>query len=98
MALPRRLKYPEEHKTLTFDFSTKLNLAAGDTLSGSPTATITPGMIVGTPVIDTTSTLISARYSGGASGNDYTAIIEVDTANGDHLKLVAIIEVRDDAN
>lgn len=96
MALPVLRKYPQENRTATFDFSAKL--AAGDSLTGSPTITASAGITTSGASISVGLAQVYVHVSGGASGSDYEVRVEVDTVAGDHLKEIVSVEVRDDAN
>ena len=95
MSLPTRTKYPSEVRTVTFDFSEKLDLANGEAITGS-TVTVDPGITNSTVSIATP--LVSFRISGGTAGQDYHVALQVTTSGSQTLKLVFTLEVRDDAN
>lgn len=94
MSLPVRLKYPDEQRILTFNFTSKL--ADGDSVASISAVTASAGLTVSGPVLS--GNLLNVRVSGGALGNDYTVIAKVLTTNGDTLEERATIEVRADAN
>lgn len=94
--LPTLRKYAQEIRTLTFDFHDKLT--AGDTLAGTVSITASAGLTLTGPSVNTTAAQAYVHVSGGAVGNDYEVRCEVSTTNGDYLREVAIIEVRDEAN
>jgi hypothetical protein len=96
MGLPVLRKYPQENRTVTFDFTSKL--AAGDTLTGSPSVTASAGLTITVPTIDPATGQVFAHVSGGSVGSDYEVRCEVNTTNGDLLREVVSVEVRDDAN
>jgi hypothetical protein len=94
--LPTFRKYAEEVRTITFDFQAKLQ--ASDTLAGTVTFTASAGLTLVGPTVDPALAQAFVHVSGGAVGNDYEVRCAVPTTNGDVLREVAVIEVRDDAN
>jgi hypothetical protein len=94
--LPVLRKYAQEVRTITFDFSAKL--AAGDSLTGTVTFGSSAGLTLTGPTVNTTLAQAYVHVSGGVVGNDYEVRCEVNTTNGDYLREVVTIEVRDDAN
>lgn len=95
MSLPTLLKYAVEDRIATFDFSPKL--AIGETLS---TAAVTPaaGVTASPGAINAGGYLVTSVLSGGAVPNDYPVACEAETSAGRTLKIVVVLEVRDDAN
>ena len=95
MSLPTRPKYPTEIRTVTFDFSDKMDLANGETISG--TVMSVPGGITSS-VPSVLGPLVSTRIAGGSAGQDYPIACTVTTSGSQTLKLVFTLQVRDDAN
>lgn len=94
--IPTLSKYPQETRTVTFDFREKL--ASGDTLAGSPSITASAGLTLTGPTISVPLAQCYVHVSGGAVGNTYQVRCEVATTNSDYLREVVEIEVSDDAN
>jgi hypothetical protein len=94
--IPALQKYPQEIRTVTFDFRRKLS--GNDTLSGTVTITASAGLTITGATVSAVLSQAYAHVSGGAAGNDYEVRCEVGTTNGDYLREVVTIEVRDDAN
>lgn len=95
MSLPTRPKYPTEVRTITFDFSEKMDVAGGETIS--TVAISVPGGITSSAP-STAGPLVSTRIGGGSSGQDYDIACEITTSLSQTLRLVFTQEVRDDAN
>jgi hypothetical protein len=95
MSHPTNRKYPTERRTVTFDFSEKMAVAAGETLS-TVTITVPGGITSSSPT--TSGPLVSTRIGGGTAGEDYDIVCEVITSQSQTLRLVFTLEVRDDAN
>ncbi len=91
--IPARRKYPNETRTLSFDFSEKLNpgdsVASLDSFSGGGLSAATPTVV---------DNLVSMQVSGGATGTDYVTYVRVNTTQLDKLQLDCRVEVREDAN
>jgi hypothetical protein len=95
MSLPARRKYPTENRVETFDFSEKMDVAGGETIS-TVTMTVPGGITTSAPSVS--GPLVSSRIAGGTAGQDYPVICQITTSTGQILKLVFSLEVRDDAN
>jgi hypothetical protein len=95
MSLPTRRKYATEIRTITFDFSEKMDVAGGETIS--TVAISVPGGITSSAP-STAGPLISTRIGGGTAGQDYDISCEVTTSGTQTLRLVFTLEVRSDAN
>lgn len=96
MTRPLLRKYPEEVKSIEFEFVGKL--AVGDALTGAGSVSGSAGLTLGTPTVDPATASVTVTVSGGTLGSTYEVRCEVDTAGGEHLKLVALVEVSGDAN
>jgi hypothetical protein len=94
--IPALQKYPQEIRTATFDFRNKLT--GGDSLSGTISVTASAGLTLTGPTVSAPLGQAYVHVSGGAAGNDYEVRCEVGTTNGDYLREVVRVEVRDDAN
>ena len=93
MNIPTIQKKPGEDRTVECDFTTKL--AAGDSLSGSPTVTADSPI---TTVSNRVANSVFVRLGGGIDGADYGFKIVSPTTNGDTLALSGTLEVREDVN
>lgn len=92
--IPPYRKYPDEQRTLAFNFATKL--ATSDSVASISGVTASAGVTLGTPSLS--GSVVSVRVSGGTVPSDYTIVCKVNTAGGDLLELRALLEVRSDAN
>lgn len=86
-----RTKSPRESKTLTWDFSEEL--ASGDSITGTPTATVVGGgtLTVSTPTVS--GNVVSTRVSAGTANVNYVVRILALTVGGDTLEEEALIRV-----
>ena len=95
-------KDPAEKVTLTFDFT--LGLAAGEILTGTPTAIVTlafgndpqPAAILnGVPAIDPTTKMVFVPVQAGIADCDYLVRVVAATSNATKvLALSALLPVR----
>lgn len=95
MSQPTEQKYPTERRTMTFDFTEKMDPAGTETIA-TVTITVPAGITASSPT--TTGPLVSARIGGGTALQDYDIVCEVITSQSQTLRLVCVLEVRDDAN
>jgi len=89
------IKYPEESRQYAFDFSPQIEVAAGATLTGTPT--VTPSRIeggggqltIGSIVI--AGRTVSMRISGGSNNSVHQIVCSVSTNAGDTLAAIGLL-------
>ena len=99
-------KHPSATRIVSVLFDERL--ADGDTLTGTPTATLSvgSGLTVGTPSINeaaavingqlrSAGTIITFAVSGGTDESDYIIDVVCSTVNGEVLVIPCRVEVRD---
>lgn len=94
---PERVKQSTEKRTVSFDFTNKLK--TGDSVSGSPTPTITAdvGITAGSPSL--VGNVVSVQLSGGTNGTRYNVACNVTTTPGaDILELDVVVRISDSEN
>jgi hypothetical protein len=94
-------KTPSEKRVLTFDFT--LDLATGETLSGTPTVTVTcvrgkdsnpSAILAGGATLDGTQKIYSVPVAGGLNDCDYDVVVLYPTTNAKKsLELGGILPV-----
>lgn len=94
IVVPTRTKQPDEIRTLTFNFESKL--AQNDAITGSPTVTKDDGIDIITTQVS--GNLVTLRISGGQDQNNYKINVGIATDLGDFVELDVIIRVRDGYN
>jgi len=100
MPLPTFQKQPTEVRRYGLDFSKKLG---SDTLTGTPTATVSLQSGGGSSSLTTSGASISnplayITLSGGTSGQDYNVQLSCSTTGGLTLVMDMSIEVREYSN
>ena len=94
--IPARRKYAVEIRAETFDFSEQMDVLGGETLTGATFPALPGGITASAPSI--VGPLVTARFAGGTAGQDYEIQCVAPTSTGQILKLIFVLEVRDDAN
>ena len=91
MAFPKRLKQPDEKRTLTFDFSAKI--VPGTTLTGAATLIAETGLTVSSGTV--AATTVTCQVSGGILGTAYKVTCRCNATNGDILELDATVVIKE---
>lgn len=91
------IKLPDEARQYSFDFSAQTEIAAGDTLTGTPTVTATAltggaALTLGSP--SRVGAMVHVVISGGAIGENYQVKCVVGTTAGRTLSAVGELRVR----
>lgn len=81
---PIRLKkIAAESRQYDFDFTNQVEIAAGQTLTGTPTVTSSPsGLTLTGPVLDSTNKKAQVTISGGTVNETYEVTCTVGTSGG----------------
>ncbi len=85
-------KWPEEIRTITFDFSDKLD--ANEMLIPIATATADPGFTVMAVTLVVAAAQVLVRIAAGVSGQDYVLAVKCPTSAGERLEKAITVEVR----
>lgn len=86
------LKLPGELSTYAFEFNPQAELVAGETLTGTPTVSITPsGPTLGSPTIS--GSQVRFTISGGTSNTVHTVLCTVTTSGGATLQSSGKLEI-----
>lgn len=92
MSLPVRTKQPDEIRTIPYDFGPKI--AAGASLTGSPTVTAAAGVtVVGSTL---SGTVVLAQVSGGTLGTTYKVTAKINVTNGDLLEMDVLLRIAEE--
>ena len=89
------VKFPEESRGYAFDFSPQIEVAAGATLTGTPT--VTPSRIEGAgnqlsiSSIAISGQTVTMRISGGSNNSVHQIVCSVSTNAGDTLSAVGLL-------
>ena len=100
-----KLKHPSESRVYGIDF-TRL-LATGETLTGSPTVTVSPSGVTASGAAVNSATFldddgvtiaigkgVQVRLAGGSDGADYLVTFSVGTSQSNTLVAVGTLQVR----
>lgn len=100
-----KLKHPSESRVYGVDF-TRL-LTAGETLTGTPTVTVSPSGVTATSPAVNSSTFedddevtiavgkgVQVRLAGGSDSVDYLVTVTVGTSQSNTLVVIAPLQVR----
>lgn len=83
----RQEKLTGESRLYDFDFTNQVEIAAGETLTGTPTVVATPsGLTLGSPTIGGANKKVQIRISGGAADVLYNLKCTVSTSGGNVLE------------
>ena len=76
-----------ESRLYDLDFTDQKEIAAGETLTGTPTVTATPsGLTVGVPVLGGANKKVQVQISGGTANTAYLVLCTVGTNGGNTLQ------------
>ena len=105
VAAGTKLKHPSDSRIYGFDF-TRL-LASAETLTGTPTVTVSPsGPTASSPAVNVATFPddedvsvaigkgVQLRLAGGTDGRDYLVTVSVGTSLGNTLAAVGNLQVR----
>lgn len=89
------VKRADESRLYDFDFGVQPEFEAGQTISGTPTITVTDGSGLTVGSVATSGARVQAQISGGTAGTTYTLKCTVVTSGGALLVEYGLLEVVD---